>query len=292
MFNPIRLMRDPNPTDAQGGAGAGATTVTPEVINGLQGDAFRNVLPEDIRGAGWMKDVNTFGDFVKKAAGAQSLLGQRAVPADDAPPEQWNSWFEQIGRPKEAKEYGVPEVQGVPKEYIEKVAEVGTLQKVLHAAGVNTRMARTAMAALIKQTYDAEQAESKAAEAAHEKLMNDTFGKDRQAITESGKKYLAAVLPPTVAPLLSNLSDQQLAVVLAMTDAMAKKFGQEDQFRGGGGGGGGVGEETMEKLSAQMREIMAQKEYQDPLLNKTKFAELSSKMEEIRGKMRKLQVPS
>lgn len=236
-----------------------------------------------------MKDINTFGDFVKKSAGAQSLLGQRAVPADDAKPEQWNAWFEQIGRPAKPEEYGVPEVPGVPKEYIDKVAEVGTLQKILHASGANKMMAKTAMANIIKATYESEQAETKAAEAAHEKLMNDTFGQDRQAIMENGKKYLAAVLPANVAPLLSGLSDQQLAVVLAMTDSVAKKFGQEDQFRGGQGAGGGAGGETMEKLTAQMRDIMAQKEYQDPLMNKNKYAELSAKMEEIRGKMRKLQ---
>jgi hypothetical protein len=287
MNNLFCILRDPNPDGSGGGGGA---TITAEAINGLQGDAFRNILPEDVRGAGWLKDVNTFGDFVKKSANAQTLIGQRAVPEDNAPPEQWNAWFQQIGRPADPKEYGVPEVPGVPKEYIQGAVETGVLAKILHAAGANKMMARTAMTNIIKETYAAEQKEKAAGEAAHEKFMNETFGKDRQAITENGKKYLSTVLPATMVPILNGLSDKELGVVLAMTNEMAKKFGQEDTFRGGKGGDGGGTTDTMETLTAQMRTIMSQKEYQDPLINKTKFMELQKNMEEIRVKMRKLSV--
>jgi hypothetical protein len=282
------------------GDGGGGTAITAEAINGLQGDAFRNVLPEDVRGAGWMKDVNSFGDFVKKASGAQSLIGQRAVPQETDAPERWDAWFTQIGRPEKPDGYTLPtKIEGVPEEFLKDAAEAKVLQTLAHQAGHNPVQARRFTEGLIKHSYAAEQAETKAAEAAkaeatakaeaaHNALMDATFGKDRQAITENGKKYLVSVLPPQVAAMVDTMTDQQLAVVLAATDSVAKKFGQEDSFRGGKGGNGGGAVETREGLTAQMREIMAQKEYQDQFLNKNKHAELVTKMEGIREKLRKL----
>jgi hypothetical protein len=188
--------------------------------------------------------------------------------------------------------YGIPKIEGVPDEYIAKTAEVGVLHKVLHAGGANPVQAKAIMSQLIKHIYTAEQAEAAEAEKAHTALMDKTFGKDRQAIMDNGKKYLATVLTPELNAEFAKMSDQQMAVVMAMTDAVAKKFGQEDSFRGGQGAGAGAGAVTMESLTAQMRDVMAQKEYQDPFLNRNKHAELNQKMETIRAQMRKISSPA
>lgn len=273
-------------------APAATPTITFEALSALQDDAFRNVLPEEIRGQGWMKDVNTFGDFVKKSAGAQALIGQRAVPLETDPPEKWNAWYAQIGRPEKPEAYGIPKIDGVPDEYIKNTAEVGVLHKVLHAGGANPVQAKAIMSQLIKHIYTAEQTEAAEAEKAHNAFMDKTFGKDRQTIIDNGKKYLATVLTPELNAVFAGMTDQQMAVTLALTDAVARKFGQEDSFRGGQGAGGGGGAETMETLTAQMREIMGQKEYQDPFLNRNKHLELNQKMQSIRDKMQKLSVKS
>lgn len=286
-------MPDPGtaaPAAGAAAAPAGTPTITSETLNSLQGDAFWNVLPEDIRGQGWTKDINNFGDYHKKMAGAQALIGQRAVPLETDGPEKWNAWYAQIGRPEKPEMYGVPKIEGIPEEYIKNTAEVGVLHKILHAGGANTVQAKTIMSELIKHIYTSEQAEAQAAEKAHNELMDKTFGKDRQAIMDNGKKYLATVLTPELNAEFAKMTDQQMAVVLAMADATARKFGQEDSFRGIKGGAGGSGTETMDTLKAQMREIMGQKEYQDPFLNKNKHAELNARMQEIRTKMQKLSV--
>jgi hypothetical protein len=296
-------MRDPDPSGAQGGNGT--ATITPEQINGLQGDAFRNVLPESVRTQTWVKDVNSFGDFVKKAEGAQALIGQRAVPLETDPAEKWNAWFAQIGRPEKPEGYLAPEkIEGVPDDYVKGAVETGVLKQIFHAAGLNGVMAKNAMSLLIKHAYTAEQAETTAAEKAkaeatakaeaeHNAFMDKTFGKDRGAITENGKKYLATVLTPELAALIPNMTDKELGVVLAITNSVAKKFGQEDSFRGMPGSGSGSGAaDTVESLSAQMREVMGQKEYQDPFLNRNKHAELLAKMQTIRERLKRLQNPS
>jgi hypothetical protein len=285
-------MRDPDPNGGGGGGNPNPAPapITAEAINSLQGDAFRNVLPEDVRGQGWVKDVNTFGDFVKKAAGAQALIGQRATPDEKATPEQWDAWFKQIGRPEKPEGYGLPEIQGIDMAKLKDTPEIKMLQTAMHKAGANPYMAKIAMAEILRSVTAAEKAEAAEAEKAHNTLMDKTFGKDRATIVENGKKYLATVLTPELNAMVGTLPDQALAVVMAMTDAVAKKFGQEDNFRGGQGAGGGSGGETMETLKGQMREIMAQKEYQDPFVNRNKHLELQQKMQGIRDKMQKLSV--
>lgn len=297
MWRMLNILRDPG-TGAGGsggggagagaGSGAGAATITPEAINGLQGDAFRALLPEDVRGAGWLKDVNTFGDFVKKSAGAQSLLGQRAVPDANATPEQWDAWFAQVNAPSKPDAYAMPDkIDGIPDEYVKNAQEAKVLHAAMAAGRILPAQAKAFTTALLKQTYAAEQAEQKADEEAFDKLMNGLFGQNRGAIQENGKKYIASVVPAEIQGQFGKLSNEAWAVLIAATDAIAKKFGQEDNFRGGQAAGSG-GAETEDQLKGQMRDIMAQKEYQDPLMNKTKHAELMQKMEVIRGKLAKI----
>lgn len=273
---------DGGATGGKGGA-AGAPDITT-----LQGDKFLAVLPEEIRNKPYMKDISSFPDFVKKFDGAQTLIGQRMTPADDASAEEWNAWFAKAGRPEKADAYVLPEVEGVPKEYIDKASEKGVLKQLFHSAGLNSQQAKLLSTNFFKTLYASEVESKKTADANFEKVMETTFGKDRTAIFDNGKKMLAAYVPDNVKPLLSGLDDKSWAVILAATDGIIKKHVSEDGFRGAGSGGAGAGADTKESITAQMREIMAQKEYADPHLNRSKNAELVQKMDQLRERLRKI----
>jgi hypothetical protein len=258
-------------------------------INTLQGDKFHAILPEEIRTKPYMKDINSFSDFAKKFDGAQTLIGQRMTPGDDATPEQWNEWFNKAGRPEKPESYVIPEIDGVPKEYIEQASEKGVMKQLFHSAGLNTQQAKILSANFLKTIYTSEQQSKVAADASFEKTMETAFGKDRAAVLENGKKVLAAYVPDSVKPLLAGLDDKAWAVMLAATDGIMKKHVSEDGFRGAGGtGSGGTGPDTKESITAQMRTIMAQPEYGSPHLNRTKNAELNTQMETLREKLRKI----
>jgi hypothetical protein len=258
------------------------------VLNGLQGPAFHAVLPEEIRAKPYVKDINSFGDFVKKFDGAQALLGKPIVPGENATPEEWNAFFAKAGRPEKADAYVIPDIDGVPKEFVQKASEIGLLKQIMHAAGLNQQQAKVFASGFLKSIYDAEKAETAAADAAFEKTMDSVFGQDKQAILENGKKFLATTLPDAVRPYVAGLDDKAMAVVIAATDAIVKKHIQEDGFRGNGTPPPAAGADTKESIAAQMREVMAQKEYGDPFLNKTKHAELLLKMEDLRARLRKI----
>ena len=274
-------------------AGAAAASAAPAGDKGfdittLQGEKFQAILPEEIRSKPYMKDINSFPDFVKKFDGAQTLIGQRMTPADDASAEEWNAWFNKVGRPEKPEAYVIPEIEGVPKEYVDKASEKGVMRQLFHSAGLNNQQAKILSTNFLKSLYTADQQAKVTADTNFEKVMETTFGKDRAAIFENGKKMLAAYVPDNVKPLLTGLSDQAWAVVLAATDGIVKKHVSEDGFRGAGGGGGGAGVDTKESISGQMREIMAQPAYANPHLDRTKNADLVAKMEQLRERLKKI----
>ena len=268
--------------------------ITAEGLNAVQGDAFRALIPADMQGKAYFKDVNSFGDFVKKFDGAQTLLGQRATPGDDATPEQWDEFFNKAGRPGKPEEYPLPEIEGMPKDFIDKAGKMLGLQQLMHQSGMNKVQAKRFLSGFLKQVYAGEKAESEAAikakadgDAAFNKTLDEVLGKDRAAVVENGKKFLAGYLPDAVKPLFEKLDANQLAVVLAVTDGLAKKFTGEDPFRGGTGSGG-AGGETEQVLIAQMQEIYKDPAYADPFKDKVKHADLSAKMDAITAKLRKM----
>lgn len=263
--------------------------ITSESLGALNGDAFRGVLPEDIRSKPYMKDVNTFGDFVKKFDGAQTLLGQRATPDANSTPEQWKDFHSKIA-PKTADEYKFPDtIDGVDPKFVKGAAEGKLLRPLLHAAGVSPYQANLLFSGFLKMVSQAETSEKTTKDTAFTKLSGELFGDQKEAITTNAKKFLSTHVPPNVLPLLEGMDEKQMTVLLAVTDGMAKKFTGEDPFRGGGAGAGSGGGETKDQLIAQMQTIQKDPAYSDPFKDKPKNAELNAKMEVIRGKLKKLQ---
>ncbi len=114
---------DPDGTDT-GGGGGGNTGVA----DGGGGDgggggsgsalapsptAWKDELPEDIRSAESLGSINTVEDLAKSYIHGQQALGNNvAIPPKDAGDEQWNAFFNKVGRPEAADKYELPTVEG------------------------------------------------------------------------------------------------------------------------------------------------------------------------------------
>lgn len=281
---------------AGGGAGSGsgapaasATAITAESLGALQGDSFRAVMPKEIAEKPYMKDVNTFGDFVKKFDGAQTLIGQRAMPDDKSTPEQWKEFHSKVA-PKTAEEYKLPTaVEGLDPEYVKKAGEAKWIKPLFHAAQISPHQANILYPEFLKMIKAAEATEKKSSDEAFAKLSSDTFKDQKDTVITNAKKFMATHISPEMQPMLDSLDEKQLTLLIAMTDGMAKKFTGEDPFRGGGAGAGSGGGETKDALIAQMQAIQKDPVYTDPFKDRPKHAELLAKMDVIRGKLKKLQ---
>lgn len=261
--------------------------ITVESLGAVQGDAFRALLPADIQAKPYAKEINNFGDLVKKFDGGQVLLGQRATPDPTAPDDVWAAFHGKV-RPEKPESYAIPEIEGVPPEFVKKAGESKMIRELLHAASASPYQAKVLLSGFLKQIYTADQATTKQRDDAFTKLTTELFGANKEAMITNGKKFLAPFLPDNVKPFLEGADEKTMAIILAATDGLAKKLSGEDPFRGGGGGGGGGGGETKDQLVLQMQGIMKEPCWSDPFKDQAKHKELEGKMNVIRDKLKKL----
>ena len=261
--------------------------ITSEGINGLEGDSFRAVVPSEFAEKGYLKDVNSFGDVFKKLDGAQTLLGQRTTPALDAPEDAWQK-FHAPTRPETAELYTMPEIEGVPAEFIAKAEKSQTLRKIMHDASASPYQAKALLTGFLKEFYTAEQSMNSEKETKFAELSTEVFGDKKDDILKNGKNFLAANIPENIAPLLEGLDANAMTVLLAATDTMAKKFTGEDPYRGGADGTAPTSGEGKDALVNRMKEIMGDPAYNDAFKDRAKNSQLNQEMETIREKLKKI----
>lgn len=268
------------------GNSAVTTSVTLESLTSLQGDGFKSVLPEEYRGKGYMKDVNSYSDLLKKFDGAQALLGQRvATPAATAADDEWTAYHSRTA-PESADAYEIPKIEGVGEDKIKAVGESKLLKGILHQAKVSPFQARILLHGFLGEIFKAEKAENERTNQSFSKLADQVFGADKAEALLKGKAYLAAYLPESAKGLLDKLDVNTSAVLFAAVNNMAKKLG-EDPFKGGTGNPPGGGTDSKDELIKRMQAIQKDPVWVDPFKDQAKHKELMRQMTEIREALKK-----
>lgn len=87
--------------------------MTEEIINtGVQEKeaakpSWRDSLADEYRSHSTIGNYEDINDFAKDFINKEKLIGQKGSPKADAPPEEWNKWFQEKGLvPKEVTGYG------------------------------------------------------------------------------------------------------------------------------------------------------------------------------------------
>jgi hypothetical protein len=201
-----------------------SSAITAESVGALKDDGFRAILPKDIASKPYMKDVNNFGDFIKKFDGAQSLLGQRVIPDATATPDQWKE-FHAKTTPKTAEEYKFPDtIEGISPEVAKQAGAAKWLKPLLHSAQISPHQASILYPEFLKLMAAAETADKKFSEDAFAKMSTELFKDQKDVIVTNAKKFMATHLAPEMLPMLETLDDKQMTLLIAMTDGMAQKF--------------------------------------------------------------------
>lgn len=269
--------------------------ITIEGLNAIPAETFRTLLPADIQGKPYAKEITGFSDLLKRFDGAQTLLGQRALPDANTPPEKWEEFHSKL-RPESADKYELPtHIEGIPDEYVASLANSKILKTLAFESGLSPYQAKIQLTGLVKHLFTAEQQEkaaaaeaSKAKDAEFAALSESLFKGKKDEVLTNAKKFLAGHMPDDAKKLLEGMDERQLTVLIAATDSLVQKFTGEDPYRGGSGSGASGGAITEASVVGEMQEIMKDPAYQDPFKDKLKHQQLLDKMEACRVKLRSL----
>lgn len=261
--------------------------VTPPVIPPAA-PAFIEQIPEPYRDKPWAKenakDPDTFFKFVDNQ---NAMVGKKGViiPGEGAPVEQVNEYLKAIGVPDSPDEYELTPIEelkdGKRDAEFEKAVKTLLRQSKVPKAEA-TKLAQGYEKLLFNRNKEQIE-QQKAEDAAFDKFNKEFFGENKETVVLNAQKILRETLPKEVLPALDKMNAEQLAMVVAVTDSVYKKFGKEDGFRGGKPGGDFSGGETYETLSAQQRELMAKPGYDD-----WRHADHASLMEQNKAIMDKM----
>ncbi len=159
--------------------------------------SFRDMLPDDLKGDPAFKDIDSLEKLAREHQNLQGLIGRKGliVPADDAPQEARDEFFNAIGRPETVEGYDFGDVQppeGMPwrKEADEKVTAAG------HAAGATNDVMKAMRAAYIESAAeDLAAMEQRAAAFAEtsEAALKSEWGGDYDANLATANQAVKAV---------------------------------------------------------------------------------------------------
>lgn len=241
-------------------------------------DEFQKFVPESYRDKEWVKNVSKAEDpraeLFKQYEHAQSLIGQRSglqVPAADAAPEQWKSFYKAIGVPDDTAPYEYKPVEWSDDEkelgeFITSTRTEGFMADLKSAAQANgiTPAQFQALAAAYDKTWVKHYkenlndvvAQQKAQEVDFDKQADALFGARKNAVIESGKKLMADVAPD-LKERLKGLDNNAILVLSAVLDGIRTKYIKEDGFNQGGA----ASADSLQAMREEGRRLMADPAY-------------------------------
>lgn len=219
---------------------------------------FEKDVPDDIRQAKWFENIakheNPKLQMAKEHANLQKLLGQRTtqIPNEQTPPEQRKAFYQQLGVPDTIEGYDIQ-----PTKFAAEDAELGKLihetrndaviQEVLAQAQAEG-VPKAAMQKLV-QTFEnavlkhqkaelqtqmaaraAQQAASKADNAAYEDLMRREYGDNVTAVESTGKALLNQYISPEKRQKLLALPNESVVILADVLYNIGTKTLSEDKF--------------------------------------------------------------
>jgi hypothetical protein len=208
------------------------------------------VIPQEYQGAGWVEKVKSVDDLWKTTANAQSLLGKRpaGIPTDDAPDEEWNKYYQALGRPESPDKYDLGKFDGLP-EGTDLSAYEAKFKQIAHETGLSPKQAQKAWQKYIGLEMESvNQSKQQAAEqqAKLDKefadLSGKLFGDQFDSYSKQAQEFLNKALPDELKPVVAELegNPRALAAFIQLTkyanDEMAavrQKYGAEDKLASG-----------------------------------------------------------
>lgn len=218
------------------------TSQTPSEGTKRVGDVEFTV-PEEFREEKWAEDLKTQEDVWSKLAGAQKLIGRKGIikPDDNAPKEEWDSFYNAQGRPENVEGYEfkrtVEELKDIPRnpEFDNKI------KNAFHELGISKELGEklTGKYEEIIYEYHKPNLEKQAqVEQEFQQLTHKVFGDEKQSAMEDFKEVMRDSLGDKafLAQKLESMDNDQLLLLTVYAKNLHDKYVGENKIQARDGG--------------------------------------------------------
>lgn len=264
----------------------------------VNSDAATNTfaIPEEYSDRGWVEKIKSQDDLFKAYDNAQSMIGKRSVPAEDASDEEWNNFFKQAGAPDDPSEYQFSDVEGIPEDF--DMSEFQDKARgIMKEAGLTKRQADKLYQLYLKEELSAanqnkESIQSHKAELdkQFDEVTQKMFGDKFEEVSAKAQAFIKETVPAEIIPEIQGLADtnpKALAAIIALTDKaqaqiaeIKQKYGAEDSFVSGQQTASGTSKDDVLRQLNEQRDLIRKS---DPFSPDRKRAE--EKMTELRAQL-------
>lgn len=227
---------------------------------------FSNMIPEDYKEKPYMKDIDSMDKLFEQFDNTQKLIGKRSIPGADSPQEEWDQFFNKLGRPEDPDKYEFDTVE-LPDELKRTDDQVGLMKKIFHEAGLTPQQANTILKKTDEATIEyynnnkeAFENQLKQRDQEFEEKATKLFGERKETALATAETMLKKYVPQGFEAEVQGLDNKTMLVLSAVLNNIHQSGRTEDDLDKGG-------EAPMAKTADSMREdakrLMMSEEWKD-----------------------------
>lgn len=231
---------------------------------------WREIIPESFREASWATKYKTADDFFKGVDWMNQTIGKKNVvqgielPGEDAKPEDWDAFYNGLGRPEKPDGYELPELKDIPEGFV-LPEDKQFWANMAHKHGLTKKQAAGLFSEFMQDMSERyksalEGSASAMVEAAKKRMQESADALKGEWGDDFGANLNLAKRAAEHLGILDSL-DQSGAgndpAVLKLAAELGKMLGEDNMRRGDPSGGGMTKEEALAKITA----IKASPEY-------------------------------
>lgn len=259
---------------------------------GGEGDSFLDTVPESYRDKPYMKEIDSIDKLFEQFDNSQKLIGKKTVgvPTAESSMEEWNEFYNKMGRPESPDKYEFESVEDFPEDMKRSETQEKALRQIFHEAGLTASQAKNVVKKLdaaTKEMYEAQKAD-------YEKMVNGKraefkqkvdkyFGSDSAKAVQVTEGLLNKYVPKGLEDAVKSLDDDSMLIMATVLNNMrSDALGEDSMFKNDDI----TPTQTAEDLRAKAKELMLKPEFRDAMHpNHEKLrAEVQSIYQKIAGK--------
>lgn len=268
---------------------------------------FDSFVPDEYKGKEWVQNIakaeNPRLEIFKQIEHKDSLIGRQQqiqMPAGDATPEQWKTYFRATGVPETAEGY---KYEGYKAEGEDaKIADalnksrspefLKDMAMAAHELGLRpdqyAKMAEKQDALQIKHHKQALADLQVRMAAQNQDLVarsNELFGQRREQVIKNGEKLLELV-PQNIRPVLAQLDNNGRIALAAVLDSIHERYVKEDRTPLRNTGNQTHSGSSVDELRAERMSLMQQEGSER--MNSDSYKRIQARIVEINNTIREM----